>query len=174
MSSKPHHTKSTPVKPMTEIKENEPPQERRRSSGRLKRKLSRHGTWKPREKSKAQKQRESLLKVQNKTNASSFSATNAKAAAGTGVDDDQSDRVLNQSLATKLRFFLITSWVGVLLDILDALVSIVVSKYSLFVRIFIRDPQITSSQFSKLIFCFSSSLIFLFFFYTHTHTHRPV
>ena len=134
MSSKPHHTKSMPVKPMTEIKENEPPQERRRSSGRLKRKLSRHGTWKPREKSKAQKQRESLLKVQNKTNASSFSATNAKAAAGTGVDDDQSDRVLNQSLATKLRFFLITSWVGVLLDILDALVSIVVSKYSLFVR----------------------------------------
>jgi len=85
--------------------------------------------WAPRQKSASEKARNKRSSMQHKTNVSSF----ANAARKTKTNDrdstistiEENEEILKQSCATKLRFFLITSWVGVALDIFDAVFSII-------------------------------------------------
>ena len=81
--------------------------------------------WQPRKQNAREKARIARRKLAQATNVSSFAAAATAARASQLNDDDQSDTVIIQSLATRVRYFLITSWLGVGLDILDAFISII-------------------------------------------------
>jgi len=118
-------SRTTPSSAMSTVSETTPAHHQ---SSKPKSSLKKKETWKPRQKSAAQKAREQRLHVARNSNVSSFAKTsgiseNTNISAGGGDGEDQ--QIQKQSVATKLRFFLVTSWVGVFLDVLDALVSIV-------------------------------------------------
>ena len=69
--------------------------------------------WQPRKQNAREKARIARRKLAQATNVSSFAAAATAARASQLDDDDQSDTVVIQSLATRVRYFLITSWLGV-------------------------------------------------------------
>jgi hypothetical protein len=89
-------------------------------------------TWKPRQKSQAEINRAKRTSLMKKTNVSSFASSVMKSqgkdreSALSNMHDDEEDNVATkQSFAARIRLFLITSWVGVALDVFDAVLSIV-------------------------------------------------
>ena len=87
--------------------------------------------WEPRSRGLAERKRKAYAKTTRSANVSSFaSAAGAKNGKLTTAlmldpaDHDSENKGMPHTFAMRLRFFLITSWVGVSLDVADALFSI--------------------------------------------------
>ena len=87
------------------------------------------GEWRPRKRGREERKRKGYAQTSRIANVSSF-ATTAGARSGklSGIsvsEPHDHDEGVNTSFAARLRFFLITSWAGVVLDVADAIFSIV-------------------------------------------------